>query len=224
MKKGSDLRIPFTWENRRPIILDRALYIPGHYDRHEEWGQLDWSSADIFGNNLPVIIEFCCGNGQWLAAQAKAYPEWNWVGVDKLFARARKAWAAIHRESLPNAFVICAEAKNFIQNYVSSSSIFAAHINFPDPWPKLRHAKHRLISQPFLQELSRILQPHGFVAIATDDMAHREWTLSEFSSWRSLYPSPGYVLDLPHFGYSFFRDLWTRQGKNIYHLKYTYGR
>jgi tRNA (guanine-N7-)-methyltransferase len=226
MKKASDLKIPFVWADRHPILLDRALYVPGHYERHEEWGQLSWPDVQIFGNDKPVIIEFCCGNGQWIGAKAKAHPEFNWVGVDRLFERARKVWAKIHRESRDNLFVACSDALTFVRYYVSSNSVHAIYVNFPDPWPKLRHTKNRLIRQDFLQELARILKPGGHAYFVTDDFPYAEWMLkelSEFSHFKPLHPPPHYITDYPEFGNSFFGDLWLKKGRTIYYLQYTHG-
>jgi tRNA (guanine-N7-)-methyltransferase len=225
MKKASDLRIPFTWEERRPVLLDRAFYIPRLYDDHEKWGRLDWSEGELFGNDLPVVIEFCCGNGQWIGSKAKANPDLNWVGVDKLFERARKLWAKIHRENLPNLFAICTEASLFIRHYVKPKSVDAVHINFPDPWPKRRHEKKRLVNREFLQTLSNILKPGALLHLATDDLTYLEWALKELSfcpNWRSIYPAPNYATNLADFGRSFFGDLWQERGRTIYHIKYAY--
>jgi len=226
MKKAGDLRIPFTWTERRPILLDRAMYIPGHYDHHSLWRTLDFSSDELFGNNNPVVIEFCCGNGQWIGEKAKAHPHLNWIGVDKLFERARKVWARIHRESIPNLFAVCSDASVFARHYVKSGSVQAVHINFPDPWPKFRHAKNRLIRKEFLHDLSLILEPGALAHFVTDDAPYLHWMLKELSDspgWQPVYPAPYYQENLADFGRSFFGDLWAQQGRTIYHVKYRYG-
>lgn len=226
MKKASDLRIPFTWAERRPILLDRAMYIPGYYDHHGSWGKLNFSSEELFGNNNPIAIEFCCGNGQWVGEMAKANPHLNWIGVDKLFERARKVWAKIHRESIPNLFVVCSDAATFVRHYVESSSVHEIHINFPDPWPKLRHAKNRLVRKEFLHELSCILEIGAFAHFVTDDFPYLNWMLQELSQsplFQPIYPAPYYKENLEGFSPSFFGDLWTQQGRTIYHMKYRYG-
>ncbi|MBS0626435.1 MAG: tRNA (guanine(46)-N(7))-methyltransferase TrmB [Verrucomicrobia bacterium] len=223
MKKASDLRIPFTWADRRPIFLDRSIYIPGYYDKHEEWGKLDWRDEQVFGNDKPVIVEFCCGNGQWIGAKAKAHPEYNWIGVDKLFERARKVWAKIHREEIPNLFIACADAITFVRHYVQEGSVHEIYVNFPDPWPKLKHAKHRLIRKEFLDELSRAVKVGGRANFVTDDFVYASQMLSELSlcpQWKPLAPPPHYVTELPGFGESYFSNLWTEKGRTIYFLQY----
>lgn len=202
------------------------MYIPGYYDRHDEWGRLHWTAKELFGNDKPTIIEFCCGNGQWIGAQAKKHSEYNWIGVDRLFERARKVWAKIHREEISNLFVVCADALTFIRHYVLPLSVHRIYVNFPDPWPKLRHTKNRLVNQEFLQELSKILKPSGQAHFTTDNFPYVEWMLNEFDlspGWTPTHPAPYYLTNIADFGRSFFNDLWMKQGRTIYHLEYTYG-
>lgn len=223
MKKSSDLRIPFTWENRYPVFLERCLYIPGHYSGHEEWKILPWNDPTLFGNDHPVVIEYCSGNGQWICAQAKEHPEQNFVAVEIRFDRARKIWALLHREKIPNLIVICADAVTFTRHYVPFSSVSKIFVNFPDPWPKLRHAKHRLIRSEFLGVLENVLKNGGEAFFNTDDRPYVDQMLEVVSAhpkWQSAVPSPYFLIDLPGFGNSYFCDLWRRKGRQIYHLHF----
>src|SRR5690348_8334371 len=133
MKTAKDLKIPFAWEERRPILLDRFFYIPAEYEYKAQ-------NFPFFVQDQPVIIEYCSGNGQWIGARAKQNPETNWIAVEKKFDRARKIWLKIHRENIPNLTVVCGEAVIFTRFYAPPCS--EIYVNFPDPWPKLRHAKH----------------------------------------------------------------------------------
>ncbi|HSX26705.1 MAG TPA: tRNA (guanine(46)-N(7))-methyltransferase TrmB, partial [Chlamydiales bacterium] len=165
MKTAKDLRIPFSWPERRPIFLDRFFYIPGKYDAHQRL--VSW--AELFGNDNPIIIEYCSGNGQWIGARAKQNPHLNWVAVEKKFERARQIWLKLHREAISNLYVVCGEAQTFTRYYPPQESVSEIYVNFPDPWPKLRHAKHRLVREPFLSELQRIVTPKGKATFVTDD-------------------------------------------------------
>lgn len=115
----------------------------------------------MFGNSRPIVIEYCSGNGQWICNQAKNNPHLNWVAVEKRFDRARKIWGGLHRENLTNLIVICAEAVVYTRYYMPRSSVSELYVNFPDPWPKLRHAKHRLIRSEFLKEVEKTLISGG---------------------------------------------------------------
>ncbi len=218
MKK--DLHIPFRWEERRHVFLDRFFYLPKKYDSqlHGEW--LDWSEPKVFGCELPVCVEFCSGNGQWIIEQAKANRACNWVAVEMRFERARQIWLKGAREELSNLYVVCAEALEFIRYYVPPSSIAQSFVNFPDPWPKRQHAKHRLVQQPFLLELKRALQKGAPITLATDSAEYREQMIHAFSGWSSCFEAPFFCTDFPSYGESFFADLWTRKGREIFYMRY----
>lgn len=223
MKTGADLRIPFAWEDRHPILLEKCLYIPPCCDRREKWAPLTWSEEKLFGNNHPIYLEFCSGNGQWITNQAKKNPNLNWVAVEKRFDRARKIWAHIWRESLSNLFVICGEGLTVARSYIAPQSTSAIFINFPDPWCKRRHAKHRLITPLFIQELSRIAVNGATATLVTDDAPYTTQILKAFaqcSAWHPLFPPPHFTLDWPNYGASFFADLWKEKGRHIYYIPY----
>lgn len=216
MIKASDLRIPFTWDERRPVLLDRCLYIPGVYD-HEQWTPVPW--AELFGNEQPVFVEYCSGNGQWIGERALQYPHLNWVAVEKRFERARMIWAKSHRESIPNLYVVCGEGRAFTRFYAPAGSVAEVFVNFPDPWPKRRHEKHRLVSAPFLRELLRIVEPGGKATCVTDDQPYASIMAGEFRKcpkWQSLLVAQQW----PDYGRSFFSDLWMEKGRTIHYMSY----
>jgi tRNA (guanine-N7-)-methyltransferase len=218
--KPEDLKSPFRWNERCVMIKDRILYVPDYYDRYEEFTFPGW--AAIFNNDRPVRLEFCSGNGAWIAAKAAAEPEINWVAVEMQFCRVRKIGSKVINLNLDNLFIICGEAYNATHRYLPSDSIDQVFINFPDPWPKKRHAKHRLIQPRFLDQLQRILKIDHAVTFVTDDPDYSELTIDEFSrhpGFASGYPAPCYLTELPGYGVtSFFEDLWRQKGKMIrYH-------
>ena len=221
MKSASDLRIPFVWAERRSVLLDRCLYIPGFFDRHEQWEIVPWNH--LFDCDQPVVIEYCSGNGQWICEKAREFPQFNWVAVEMRFDRARKIWARMMRESIPNLFVVCGEGVAFTRHYVPLQSVSQMFINFPDPWPKLRHAKHRIIRKEFFDEVEKILLPSGKATLVTDDFPYATQMLQVIRAqpkWKSLLPAPHFVTEWPDYGASFFCDLWKEKGRSIYYLHY----
>jgi tRNA (guanine-N7-)-methyltransferase len=224
MKTKKDLLIPFSWEERRPVFLERFFYIPKKYEEHAKIERLDWET--LFGNDRPVYLELCSGNGQWIGEKAKAHPEVNWAAVEFRFDRARKIWLKAFRESIPNLYVICGEAATFLQWYAAKASVTQAFVNFPDPWPKLRHAKHRLIQAPFLEELAEVVQGGGRATFATDDEPYRDQMVRELSlvsSWKPVFDTPYYRSDWASYGDSFFASLWKGKGRNLYYMQYENG-
>lgn len=223
MAQLKELRIPFTWENRQPVLLDRFFYVPPVYDRHEEFPPISWSDMKIFGNDREVMLEYCSGNGQWICEKAKQYPDYNWVALDLRFDRSKKTWGRLHREKITNLYVICGDAAILTKHYLPKNSLKEVFMNFPDPWPKLRHAKHRLVQRPFIEEMERLLVEGGKATFVTDDAPYANQMLavfSELSSWRPLMVPPHYELNPKNYGDSFFSDLWMKKGRNIYFLPF----
>jgi tRNA (guanine-N7-)-methyltransferase len=81
--KPEDLKAPFTWNARKVMIEDRILYIPTRCETYDDFSFPGWSAPDLFGNDNPVHIEYCSGNGAWIAEKAVGNPNINWVAVEK---------------------------------------------------------------------------------------------------------------------------------------------
>lgn len=128
---------------------------------------LDW--AVIFGNRQPVEVEIGTGKGTFLLARAAARPEINFLAVE--YAKAYAAYAAdrFRRAGLQNVRMIATNAGPLFAN-VPDRSLLRVHIYFPDPWPKTRHHRRRLIQIPFVQQVRRALMPGGQLVIVTDHM------------------------------------------------------
>ncbi len=215
MKTKKDLRIPYTWEERQPVYLDRFFYVPKAY-AHGTWdGTFAWQGKG------PVHLELCSGNGQWIGEQAQKRPDVQWVALEMQFDRARKIWLKLHRENIPNLYVVCAEGLAFLQHYAPARSVHQAFVNFPDPWPKRHHAKHRLVRPPFAEALAQAMLPGGSLMLATDDVPYRDQMATVFGSaagWTFVPPST----DAGTYGASFFATLWQQKGKTLHYLQYLY--
>ena len=223
LKTKKDLRIPFSWEERRPALLERFFYLPKQYEHKDLW--LPFSGPEIFGNERPIYLELCSGNGQWIGEQALKHPEINWVAVEIRFDRARKIWLKTFRENIPNLYVACAEGATFLRHYVKPETFTQAFVNFPDPWPKRSHGKHRLIWAPFLKLLARATKERGFATLATDDAPYRDQMIAEFrktGQWRPEFLEPFYQTQWGSYGDSFFANLWSEKGREIFYMKYQY--
>lgn len=219
--KPKDLKSVFSWETRKPLLKDKVLYVPEYYFKHEEFTVPCFK--EIFGNNNPIDIEFCSGNGDWVINKAKENPNRNWIAVEKLHKRVRKIWSKRENFSLDNLLIVCGEALTYCKYYLKSHCISSVFINFPDPWPKERHAKHRLIKPMFLDELSKIVQEKGTMTIVTDDVEYKNSIIDiclAHKKFLSLHPYPYYKSNIDDYGYSYFHDLWKGLGKTIHHISF----
>lgn len=216
--KPKDLIYPYSFEKRKPYFNDQVLFVPTYYFDHESHGIEDYLPR---GN--PIYVEFCSGNGEWILERAIANPEITWVAVEKKFQRVRQLWAKMKNRCLKNLIIVCGEAEPFTKYYLPESSISRAFINFPDPWPKDRHAKHRLIQAPFVADLEKIMSADAIITIVTDDTPYMEQVIEVFSNdpfFQSLYPEPYYITDVPEYGSSFFNRLWLKLGRKIHFIEY----
>jgi tRNA (guanine-N7-)-methyltransferase len=126
----------------------------------------------LFGNDLPVELEIGMGKGTFLVDQAKARPTTNVIGIEWARWFWRYASDRLRRNGCMNVRTLRAEATYFVRNYLPDASLAAVHIYFPDPWPKLRHHKRRLIQVPFVAEIARVLVPAGRLRIVTDHLEY----------------------------------------------------
>ncbi len=165
-------------------------------------------------------VECCSGNGEWIASRAKEDPQARWIAIEMRQDRATKIWRRIERESLDNLFLMCGLAQDLIPNSFEDHSIDELHINFPDPWPKKRHAKHRLMQPSFIIELHKKLKPGALFTLITDDLTYMENASILFENgWKPHFPAPFFLeWNRDAYGYSFFAQLWQQKGKVIYKL------
>jgi tRNA (guanine-N7-)-methyltransferase len=131
---------------------------------------LDWTA--LFGNANPVELEIGMGKGTFLCDQAIARRDVNFFGIEWARWFWRYASDRMRRNQCANARTVRAEAAFFLNEFVPAASLSVVHIYFPDPWPKARHHKRRLIQEKFIPTLARVLQPGGRLQIVTDHQGY----------------------------------------------------
>ncbi|MBS3922733.1 MAG: tRNA (guanine(46)-N(7))-methyltransferase TrmB [Nitrosarchaeum sp.] len=221
--KPKDLKCPFKWDTRQPLIHDGVVFVPTHYDKHHEWVFPDFSDKQLFGNDQPVFIEYCSGNGDWVTDRALRFSECNWIAVEKRFDRVRKIWSKLKNQKLSNLLVICGDAMTFSQFYLPAQSVQEIFVNFPDPWPKRSHAKHRLIQPFFIEECARVVRKGGKATLVTDDKDYSHQmihTMGASQHWQSCLAEPYYSTEWPQYGSSFFEALWRSKGCEIFYHQF----
>ena len=128
--------------------------------------QPDWSA--IFGNDHPLALEIGCGIGDFVARTAADFPDLNFIALDFYNKGCYKSCRRIEKVGLTNVRVGRFEARQFIADYLSPGSLRKVFINCPDPWPKQRHRKRRLVQPAFVRFLADYLVPGGDFHFATD--------------------------------------------------------
>jgi tRNA (guanine-N7-)-methyltransferase len=146
----------------------RALWRPEDHFRRAEL-------TDIFKRTAPMEIDFGCGDGAFLLAMAKRFPERNFLGTERLLGRVEKVCRAIARNRLDNCRILRLESNYAAKWLLPAGCAQAVHIGFPDPWPKRHHHPRRLFQDEFMQSLHQVLAPGGEVRIKTDDQPYFLW-------------------------------------------------
>lgn len=137
--------------------------------------------SPLFPKAQPLEIELGCGDASFLLNYAKAHPERNFIGVERLSGRIRKLDRKGRRANLTNLRGVRIESGYFLEYLVPAHSAAALHIYFPDPWPKRKHLKNRFINERFPEIARRVLTPNGIVYLRTDHEDYFQQMLSVFA-------------------------------------------
>ncbi len=125
--------------------------------------------CEIFGNANPVEVEIGCGKAKFLIARAVEYPQINFLGIDFIWKWMKFAVERTEKRALANIKFLRADARDVVEHGLAPDSVSIFHIYFPDPWPKRRHRKRRLVTAEFLRALHGRLGVVGLIEMATDD-------------------------------------------------------
>ncbi|MBO0695156.1 MAG: tRNA (guanosine(46)-N7)-methyltransferase TrmB [Verrucomicrobia bacterium] len=121
----------------------------------------------IFGRSAPLHIDLGCGDGLFLCALAQKMPDKNFLGIERLLNRIRIC--ARKAATLDNVRLLRVESSYAVRYLLPAESVEKFYLLFPDPWPKRRHHRRRIVTPDFLKSIHAALQKNGRIYIATDD-------------------------------------------------------
>ena len=142
--------------------------------------------ATLFGRTAPVTLEIGFGNGDALVALASMHPERNYVGLEVHPPGVGHLLLRCEGERIGNVRVACDDAVEVLARRVPDESLDEVLLYFPDPWPKKRHHKRRIVQPAFVELVSRKLSPGGVLRMATDWQPYAEHMLEVASACASL--------------------------------------
>ena len=172
---------------------------------------------EVFGNANPVIMEIGSGKGRFLIATAMERPALNLIGIEKSLHYHRLIAARVSKRQLTNVRLINYDAFVVMQKMLAPESIAEVHIYFPDPWPRKREQKRRIIRPEALEQIRRVLSLGGSGVYVTD---HREYfeaaspVLAEFFRTEPRVPGPD---DPPRTNYE---AKYRAEGRPIYEVRF----
>ena len=171
--------------------------------------QLDLNQ--IFADKSQVILEIGSGMGEATAAIAQANPQTGYVAVEMHAPGLAALLILINQFELNNVKLIREDATYLLANFIPDNSLDGIHLLFPDPWPKNRQHKRRIVQGEFVELIANKLKPGGFIHIATDWQPYADWIKARFAtstrfkggiverpSWRVLSKFEGQGLKKGH--------------------------
>lgn len=155
--------------------------------RAERVARLRETCANIFALSQNISLEIGCGKGHWLSAYAAANPDELCVGIDLISERVRDSQRRAKNKNASNAHFVKAEALEFLEAMPRDARIGKIFIFFPDPWPKERHHKRRLMQHEFLDYIRQFANAGAKLYFRTDYREYFDWTaeiINENSNWK----------------------------------------
>ncbi len=173
---------------------------------------------ELFPIAQPLEVELGCGDASFLVEYASRHPSRNFIGVERLLGRIRKLDRKGRRAGLTNLRGLRIECGYFLEWLLPPGSAQVLHVYFPDPWPKKKHARHRLINERFPVLARAALLPGGLVYLRTDDADYFKQMTEVFAGNREFEPTetPADLAALP----TDFEREFTARGVRTFRAAY----
>ncbi len=188
-----------------------AAFIPPDYFRR-------YSAQEIFGEGDRYEVDLGCGDGGFLLELAARHPENKYLGIERLLGRIRKVCSRADRTGLTNVRGLRIESRYFLEWMAQPGSISRLHYLFPDPWPKGKHHKHRLVQPDFMPVLHRALAQDGEFLFRTDHEDYYEWVcecVRDSGLFREVEWTPG-----DEYPTTDFQRQWEALGRSVFSAQY----
>jgi len=171
-----------------------------------------------FGRNAELVMEVGFGDGRYLSHLAAEFSDANLLGVDVSLGSVWRAYRRMLRENISNVRLFRGDARFVVRDLVAPGTLSRIYVNFPDPWPRKKHLKHRLLQAPFFELLSTRLKERGSLLLTTDHQEYYQFALDEAAS-TSLYsvtesdPPPATLTTK-------YAEKWREMKKDIFHARF----
>lgn len=156
------------------LLEDKIYFIDNEKEYKGKWNIL-------FNNSNPICIEIGCGKGDFILGMAEAYPDINFIAIEKFESVLIRALEKAKEKDLKNLKLLNMDA-TYITDVFDNNEVSTIYLNFSDPWPKNRHAKRRLTAPSFLEDYKKILKEDGSIIQKTDNQILFEYSLESLSN------------------------------------------
>ena len=168
--------------------------------------------------NYNVILDIGCGEGEFISRLAYQYPKKKFIGIEIKYGRILKCLKKARALNLSNLGFVISDARIFIDKALPDKSINKIFINNPDPWPKDKHHKNRLLNSDFIQLLHRKLKRKGNVYIKTDDINYFKYIKVNVNNSNFIKDDTKSYIDL-FLPSTKFQEFYKKNNKPIYSMK-----
>ena len=173
---------------------------------------------EIRRDGRPLEIDLGCGDGAFLLAMAREYPERDFIGVERLLGRVRKLCKKITRGSLANARILRLESRYTVEWLLPENCVSRLHLLCPDPWPKFRHHRRRLMQNEFFEAVRRALEPGGEFLFMTDHEEYFHWACERVEAY-GKFERLDWQEDSFFYPKTDFQIQWEAEGKSMWRLR-----
>jgi len=173
---------------------------------------------DLFENSAPIELDLGCGDGSFVIQLAEKYPERNFLAVERLLGRVKKVCKKAYRAELTNVKVLRLETLYTIEWLLPKNSFDRIHLICPDPWPKEKHHKHRLMQKPFFDAVHALLKGDGEFLFRTDHKEYYDWSCEHMANYNKFTTKPWDENDF-FYPKSDFQLQWEAEGKKLHNLR-----
>ncbi len=194
---------------REPI--SEFEFVPPHYFRR-------LGMDEIRHGERALEVDLGCGDGSFLIGLAGEHPERDFLGVERLLGRCKKVAKRIRKAGLGNARILRLDSKYVVEWLLPAESVSRIHLLCPDPWPKVRHHRRRLVQVPFLAAVKAALVPGGEFLFMTDHEEYFEYAVEKIHG-SGLFRIEPWEEDSFFYPKTDFQIQWEAEGKSMNRIR-----
>lgn len=214
LKEAAGLVVNWRVSTMLPVLSRPAMageLVPANYFQRLE-------RSALCRDGQPLEVDLGCGDGTFLIEMARENPERQFLGVERMMRRARTVCRQLVRNQISNARLLHLESRYTVEWLLPEAGVSRLHLLCPDPWPKVRHHRRRLVQTDFLEAVWRVLEPGGEFLFMTDHDEYHAWSnkrLNEFGKFERLeWPEDAFF-----YPKSDFQRRWESEGRTMWRTR-----
>ncbi|TYB30859.1 MAG: tRNA (guanosine(46)-N7)-methyltransferase TrmB [Candidatus Mcinerneyibacterium aminivorans] len=205
----------------RKIEIPDKLWSKFVLNWEKEFDHIFWGKINKFANNRSLIIECCCGKGEFLVEKARSSPSQKFIGIDYDSDVLTRAVKLTNQNNCKNIIYLYNDIRKIFKNFYFplKSKLDKIYINFPDPWPKKRHWKRRVIQTVLLKDIHKVMNKNTALHIVTDHDEYVQWIKNHLSELKNLFRpvyNNWYTTKIDNLEKTTYMEKAVKKGNTIY--------